>query len=94
VATFSLLLSSAHLTPAPPLPVLSSQLLSSIYHKMTKPGVPLIVPWTDCDFETGGVWKRGGGALVREEEKVAKAELKREKGTTGAIWSRLKESLY
>lgn len=67
---------------------------SSIYHKITKPGVPLIVPALECDFETGAVWKRGGGALVWEEEKAAKEELKREKGNLGAAWSRVKESLY
>ncbi|ORY89404.1 amino acid permease/ SLC12A domain-containing protein [Leucosporidium creatinivorum] len=66
----------------------------SIYHKITQPGVPLFVPWAECDFDTGAVWKRGGGALVWEEEKAAKEELKREKGNVGAVWSRVKESLY
>lgn len=40
------------------------------------------------------MWPRGGGAPVWAEERAAKEELKREKGTTGAIWSRVKESFY
>lgn len=62
-----------------------------IWHKMTQKG-PLFIPVAECDFETGAVWSRGGGNIMREEERRAKAELKRERGTMGAVWAKVKGS--
>jgi len=41
----------------------------TIYHKIALPDVPLLVPLLEADFETGAVWGRGGGVLMREQEK-------------------------
>ncbi|KAJ6490822.1 amino acid permease/ SLC12A domain-containing protein [Mycena sanguinolenta] len=41
----------------------------AVHHKITKPGVPLLVPLLECDFETGAVWGRGGGIAFHEKEK-------------------------
>ncbi|KAJ7257780.1 amino acid permease/ SLC12A domain-containing protein [Mycena rebaudengoi] len=40
----------------------------AVHHKLTKPGVPFLVPLLECDFETGAVWGRGGGAALLEKE--------------------------
>ncbi|KAJ7209881.1 amino acid permease-domain-containing protein [Mycena haematopus] len=41
----------------------------AVHHRITKLGVPLLVPLLECDFETGAVWGRGGGIAFREKEK-------------------------
>ncbi|KAJ7172882.1 amino acid permease/ SLC12A domain-containing protein [Mycena crocata] len=44
----------------------------AVHHKLTRPGVPLLVPLLECDFETGAVWGRGGGAEFLEKEKLVR----------------------
>ncbi|KAJ7035989.1 amino acid permease [Mycena alexandri] len=46
----------------------------TVHHKLTKPGVSLLVPLLECDFETSAVWGRGGGAAVHEKERLAEDE--------------------
>ncbi|KAJ7151973.1 amino acid permease/ SLC12A domain-containing protein [Mycena filopes] len=46
----------------------------AIHHKVTKLGVPLLVPLLECDFETGAVWTRGGGTALREKEALQQEE--------------------
>ncbi|KAK7058012.1 hypothetical protein R3P38DRAFT_3253044 [Favolaschia claudopus] len=46
----------------------------AVHHTITKPGVPLLVPLLECDFETGAVWGRGGGEAMREKERLENSD--------------------
>ncbi|KAJ7319073.1 amino acid permease/ SLC12A domain-containing protein [Mycena albidolilacea] len=63
----------------------------AIHHKITKPGVPLLVPLLECDFETGAVWGRGGGAALLEKERL---EAENEQPAKGGRWVRALKRLY
>ncbi|KAL8281434.1 hypothetical protein RQP46_006118 [Phenoliferia psychrophenolica] len=62
-----------------------------IYHKITAKGAPMWIPLKECDFETGAVWGRGGGDLMREQEAMEKAS----SGKPPAFWRlvRIKDAL-
>lgn len=62
-----------------------------IYQKLALKGTPIFVPLLECDFETGAVWPRGGGDLMREREAMEKAS----SGKPAAWWTwvRVKETL-
>ncbi|KAJ7773505.1 amino acid permease-domain-containing protein [Mycena olivaceomarginata] len=63
----------------------------AIHHKITKPGVPLLVPLLECDFETGAVWGRGGGVALLEKERL---EAENEQPAKGGRWVRALKRLY
>ncbi|KAJ6514208.1 amino acid permease/ SLC12A domain-containing protein [Mycena vitilis] len=68
----------------------------TIHHKLTKPDVPLLVPLLDCDFETGAVWGRGGGAAIREKERqetIQAADIS-SRGFGGAVLRAVKRSFW
>ncbi|KAJ7116532.1 amino acid permease/ SLC12A domain-containing protein [Mycena epipterygia] len=66
----------------------------AVHHKITRPGVPLLVPLLECDFETGAVWGRGGGAAVREKERLDESERAPAKGGRRAAWRAVKRSFW
>ncbi|KAJ7906796.1 amino acid permease/ SLC12A domain-containing protein [Mycena leptocephala] len=67
----------------------------AVHHKVTKPGVPLLVPLLECDFETGAVWGRGGGATAREKERLEEEEENApQKGGIWVVWTALKRAFW
>ena len=63
----------------------------AIHHKITKPGVPLLVPLAQVDLITNAVWAPGGGQLAKEEEQRLK-EVEKLQGTAAKwySWRRIK----
>lgn len=66
----------------------------ALWHKLTKQKGALFMAYDDMDFESGAVWGRGGGQVQRDADAAAAEALRREKGTVGAAWNRVKESVY
>ncbi|KAF7341766.1 AAT family amino acid transporter [Mycena sanguinolenta] len=72
----------------------------AVHHKITKPGVPLLVPLLECDFETGAVWGRGGGIALRKKEELrltAEQEGTEEKTPAkglAVVWREIKRAFW
>nr|AOR51670.1 AAT family amino acid transporter [Phaffia rhodozyma] len=60
-----------------------------IYHLINFRGLPLFVPALEADFETGAVWKRGEGAIVREQDKEEKMAKERNAKPIARKWYKL-----
>lgn len=66
----------------------------SIYQRVKQPELRHFVPLLECDFETGAVWGRGGGQIVKDEEEEEKRVGKADLGVWRYHWSKFKENVY
>ncbi|KAH8921193.1 amino acid permease, theoretically lysine-specific [Atractiella rhizophila] len=70
-------------------------LIFAIHQKITRPDEPLLVPLEDCDFETHAVWGKGGGKVIRENERRQKEEdISKGKRRRWFHWREIRKSIY